>query len=239
MSNKFWISLTKEIIQLFEDRETDETDETEETEETETEETETDETELDSISIYNNDEFVDPFHNACHRGNVEMVQKYLNDGIDPSKDQNLSIQIASEFGHIEIVELLLQDTKNRVDPSASNNYAIRYACANGHISVVDRLLQDERVDPSADRNHALQLTCHYMNRLDIVNLLLQDSRVDPFDENNQAMCLASLYGDINVVNRLLQEMPKYPLKTINIQNVIRYASEEGHTKIVNRLRQFV
>jgi hypothetical protein len=53
------------------------------------------------------------------------------------------------------------------------------------------------------------------------------------------MLNASLYGDINVVERLLQEHPKYPLRKINMNIVIHYAREEGHNAIVNRLLQFV
>ena len=38
------------------------------------------------------------------------------------------------MGFIEIVKLLLQDT--RVDPSSQNNYAIRYASQYGHLMCV-------------------------------------------------------------------------------------------------------
>jgi ankyrin repeat protein len=178
MSNNFWSSLTKEISQLFEIQETE---------------------------INKTEEMYDMFHNACKTGNVEMVQKYLKDGIDPS---------------------------------IPDNYAIQYACEIGHISIIDQLLQDSRVDPSADFNIVFQTACRY-NHIDIVYLLLQDSRIDPFDLNNQAMLNASLYGDINVVERLLQEHPKYPLRKINMNHVIYYAREKGHTTIVNRLLQFV
>ena len=48
-----------------------------------------------------------------------------------------------EEGHIEVVQLLLQDS--RVDPSAKNNRAILAASQNGHTKVVQLLIADERV----------------------------------------------------------------------------------------------
>jgi len=47
---------------------------------------------------------------------------------------NFAIRIASEYGHTDVVRLLLADS--RVNPSADNNFAIRSASANGHADVV-------------------------------------------------------------------------------------------------------
>jgi ankyrin repeat protein len=63
--------------------------------------------------------------------------------------------MASENGHLEIVQLLLAD--DRVDPSANDNYPIRIALENGHLQIVQLLLADRRVDPSALDNYAVQL----------------------------------------------------------------------------------
>ena len=51
---------------------------------------------------------------------------------------------ACKYNHIDIVKLLLQDT--RVDPSDRDNYAIRRTSEKGHVEVVKLLLQDPRVD---------------------------------------------------------------------------------------------
>jgi ankyrin repeat protein len=61
----------------------------------------------------------------------------------PSADNNLAIRWASDRGHIDIVNRLLEDL--RVDPSADNNLAIRWASDRGHIDIVNRLLEDLRV----------------------------------------------------------------------------------------------
>src|SRR5260221_12176679 len=64
---------------------------------------------------------------------------------DPSIKNNQVIKNACFYGHLEIVKLLLQDS--RVDPSANNNYAIRWTSENGHLKIVKLLLKHPRVDP--------------------------------------------------------------------------------------------
>ena len=90
-----------------------------------------------------------------------IVQKFLKlDHIDPAIEKRLNIRVesaiclASEYGHVEAVRLLLNDP--RVDPSADSNYAIRCSSNNGHAEVVKLLLDDPRVDPSADNNDAIR-----------------------------------------------------------------------------------
>jgi hypothetical protein len=58
-------------------------------------------------------------------------------------ENNCAIRAASYYGHIAVVEKLLQDP--RVDPCADDNYAIRQAFKNGHLAVVERLLKDKRI----------------------------------------------------------------------------------------------
>ena len=61
-----------------------------------------------------------------------------------SANNNLAIREASEYGYVDVVELLLDDP--RVNPSTDNNYAIREASVNGNIKVVKLLLKDSRVE---------------------------------------------------------------------------------------------
>src|SRR5690349_9739066 len=103
---------------------------------------------------------------------VEEVKNALKEGVDPSAENNeglyyhlnlinSAIRLASRYGHLEIVKLLMSDS--RVDPSAENNEglcyhlnlinsAIRLASRYGHLEIVKLLLSDNRVDPSANSN---------------------------------------------------------------------------------------
>lgn len=87
------------------------------------------------------------FKQVIHKGNLNKVKYYLTKGINPSSNDNRAIRIASDKGYLEIVKLLLEDS--RVDPSALDNEAIRYASCGGHTEIVKKLLEDPRVDPSS------------------------------------------------------------------------------------------
>ena len=116
--------------------------------------------------------------------------------IDLSAQSNYAIILASERGHLSIVELLLQDA--RVDPSAKNNAAIRFASQNGHLLVVQMLLQDYRVDPAAYHNYAICFASQN-GHFDVVEFLINNSRVYPAADNNYAIRWASENGHSSVV----------------------------------------
>jgi len=161
----------------------------------------------------------------------EMVELLLP-FIDPSAENNYAIRVASENGHLAVVNRLLAD--ERVDPSADNNFAIRWASENGHLAVVNRLLQDERVDPSALDNNAIQWASHN-GHLAVVERLLADERVDPSADNNYAIGWASYNGHLAVVERLLADERVDP--SANDNKAIKWASFYGHVAVVNRLLQ--
>ncbi len=85
----------------------------------------------------------DDLMNAVRRtDNKELVKQMLKSGVDPSAQDNYAIQLAAEYGHTEVVRLLLSDS--RVNPSAQYNYAIKWAAYYGHTEVVKLLLGDPR-----------------------------------------------------------------------------------------------
>jgi ankyrin repeat protein len=60
--------------------------------------------------------------NACKLGNVKLLKALLSDKskqVNAGEHNNSPIRLASEFGHSNIVEILLAD--KRVDPSALDN----------------------------------------------------------------------------------------------------------------------
>jgi ankyrin repeat protein len=85
-----------------------------------------------------------------------------------------AMRYACEFGHKEIIEILLKD--DRVDPSKYCNSAIREACYSGHKEIVEMLLKDSRVDPTDNDNEAIQHASMNGHK-EIVEMLLKDSRV--------------------------------------------------------------
>lgn len=59
----------------------------------------------------------DSFLFACRNGHIKVVQHLLND-VDPTTDNNLAIIWAGDFGHHDIVLLLMAD--KRVNPSGED-----------------------------------------------------------------------------------------------------------------------
>jgi len=101
---------------------------------------------------------MDEFCLACRDGYVERVRLLIDNGIDPSLPDtfgNYPICFASLYGNIEVVRLLLTDS--RIDPTVQNYLAIRKAgciignvrmpCRLGNNEIVRLLLSDPRVKP--------------------------------------------------------------------------------------------
>lgn len=77
--------------------------------------------------------------------------------------QNFAISLASEYGHLDTVKLLLADP--RVDPSARKDYALRMACEYNHLEITKLLLADPRTDPSTTDNISVQIAAQEGMRL--------------------------------------------------------------------------
>ena len=165
-------------------------------------------------------------------GLIDEVKRLLDQGEDPSDDNNWAIRLASRNGHTEIVKVLLQD--ERVDPSDKDNYAIRMSSNNGYTDIVKLLLQDRRVDPSGGDNYAIGLASKN-GHIEIIKLLLQDERVDPSNMNNSPIRLSSANGYTDIVKLLLQDERVDPSDGDN--EAIRGASINGYIEVVKLLLQ--
>lgn len=62
---------------------------------------------------------------------------------DPTVYDNWSIKRAACWGKIDVVKLLLADS--RVDPSADNNWALRFATEYGYTEVANLLKEHPKV----------------------------------------------------------------------------------------------
>lgn len=116
------------------------------------------------------------FYAACGSGNINIV-RHLLVSVDPSRDSCYGIALASENGHLDIVELLIADP--RVNPADYDNYAFRVACYNGHVHIAKHLLTNPRITPTAHDNGAI-LGAIANNQPSIISLLLDSSSVVMF-----------------------------------------------------------
>jgi ankyrin repeat protein len=116
---------------------------------------------------------------ACEYGHLELTKFLLSIGADPTANESCSVRMASHNGHLEIIEILLQD--GRADPAVRNNWPIKRASENGHSDVVEALLQDGRADPAVNYNSPIRWASCYGHK-EIVKALLQDGRCNPTDD---------------------------------------------------------
>ena len=103
-------------------------------------------------------------------------------------------------------------------------------CRIGNVWLVDKLIINFKVDPSAcdisscGNYYKISCRCMYL-----------DSSDDPLSRNNAAICIASRFGRLEVVERLLQD-PRVDPSTDN-NHAIYVASRKGHLKVLERLLQ--
>jgi ankyrin repeat protein len=114
------------------------------------------------------------FFEAVKNNNIDLVKKYIREGFDPSHVDNEAISIASEEGHVEILQLLLDDP--RVNPNAQYNTPIYIAAYYGRTECVRSLLLDGRADPTIQNNVCLFYALTNRN-YEVAKLLLRDDRV--------------------------------------------------------------
>ena len=168
---------------------------------------------------------------AITKNKINKVERLLkNPRIDPAKDNQLAIRVASDLGHLEIVKMLLKDP--RVDPSVMYQTALNNAAESGHLLVVRELLKDPRIDPSADDQAAL-FSAAESGQILVVKELLKDPRIDPSADDQLAIRHAAAGGHILVVKELLKDSIVDP--SVNDQEPIRWATAGGHLNVVKRL----
>lgn len=82
---------------------------------------------------------------AARDGDLETVQTILfeHPETDPGAHNNVAIDLAASWGHIEVVRFLLDE--DRVDPSANDNAALDDTLSAGHEAIAELLLTDIRV----------------------------------------------------------------------------------------------
>lgn len=106
---------------------------------------------------------------ACDTGEVEVLEHILQ---LPGEEQlsNKGIDVACCSNQIEIVKILLQDT--RINPAGQNKtqYVLKQSIVYGYTELVRLLLGHPEVYPSACHNEALHLALQY-NRQQCVEMI--------------------------------------------------------------------
>lgn len=166
---------------------------------------------------------------CCEKGYTEIIRILLSEDykrkINSAVENNYCLGVASLYGHLEIVALLLAD--ERVTPYSdwvtgiltfqgkfqkivchwdgshpqTRNSVVMLASAMGHLEIVKLLLKDARVDPSDQSNMAVISAC-LNGHHEVVRLLMTDSRVDISEDCNFGIERAAMKDDLEMVKIL-------------------------------------
>ncbi|MDD4083268.1 MAG: ankyrin repeat domain-containing protein [Sphaerochaetaceae bacterium] len=104
---------------------------------------------------------------------AKVIKRLIDEGADPKICDSWPLRCAAEFGHLDIVKLLLPYS----DPKAKNSEALRYAAENGHLEIVKLLISVS--DPKMHDSCALRWAAEN-GHLDIVKLLIPVSEIDDY-----------------------------------------------------------
>jgi ankyrin repeat protein len=149
--------------------------------------------------------------NAARDGDLEKVQCLLNQGIDvdsTDEDGNTALIIASNEGHIDIVQLLLKkNAKLDIQATEGGSTALICASAEGHLEIVKALLtKNSNVDIQNQYGCTALLLSSSHGQLEVVRALLEKgAKVDIQDEDGDtALICACRYGAKDGVRVLLE-----------------------------------
>lgn len=133
----------------------------------------------DKIDIHVDEDIV--FKLACGNGHADCVKKLIENGVDPSTQNNYGILYA---GNAKVASLLL--SYPNVNPTPDHPHgldALILASFHGKLEVVKVLLQCNFVNPMALMG-ACVCWAHKNGHLDVVNELLADPRINPKRHTN-------------------------------------------------------
>ncbi len=177
---------------------------------------------------------LDPITTAIYSEKLDIIDELIKRGYDPSADNNLPIQVASEQGYLNVIERLLQDP--RVNPGDNGNMSIINAIYKGHLNVAKRLLRDQRINPN-NKTRVLGSTilgeAAKKGYLDLVDLILQDPRTDPSIKNNEALTSAIKNANLELVDMLLSH-PRLVITANDYLSEVMFSADDN---IMDRLEQ--
>jgi len=203
---------------------------------------------------------------ACRIGKLDLVNLLLTQSeetknltskdhkkpvVDPSAENNSAIIAASQYGHAEVVKVLLKD--KRVSPADQNSKALGVAIDNDHFQVVKLLVDDGRTDanPYVDyvfkqdkikfwelikprvHNSVIEKNINFLIDFDSgggLTSLIENKKIDPGKSKQQYLKLAAQKGSYNVIEVLLKCPQVDP--TVDKCAPLCFAADKGFAKVV-------
>jgi ankyrin repeat protein len=190
---------------------------------------------------------------ACRNGDVESVRELLktcgdtDKWYDTSTDGRTPLYVACFFGHLAVVQLLVEAGADMEKLSKTSNVSHQLvtrwctplcaACQQGHLEVV-RLL----VKAGADKDKARTDGCtplfiaSTLGHIEVVRLLVQvDADKEKGPDEYTPLFLASRKGHVEVVRLLVEAGAENDNAMANGYTPLFTASHKGHVEVVRLL----
>ena len=139
---------------------------------------------------------------AASLGCVRLAAALVDAAVDAAVDDSLPLRVAAEWGHTDVLRLLLSHPA--VDPAAVDSYALRWAAMLGHAAAVRLLLDDGRSDVYAREGDALGSAAANGHDAVVAELLRMPHGVDMGRHGHFALNAAVFNNHASVVRLLLQ-----------------------------------
>lgn len=199
----------------------------------------------------------DQLFSACEDGDCFAVRKILRKAkflifspVGPNcknAEGNTPLFVATQFGHLDLIEQLLNNGAEINHRNQANMTALILAAGVGRDDIVAFLLsQGRHKSSSADPNlttkggsTALYVAAEYGHD-DVVNTLLSyDAEIDAaIEDKSTALYIAAQNGFATVVEILLEEGANIDVELVDQSTPIFSAAHRGHSKVVETLVRY-
>ena len=188
-----------------------------------------------------------PLIQASRNGHFAIVQMLFtaNPPADlelKDREGNTALLLAAQFGHDEIVQLVVSQGAHLDNFNNDGNTALIQACRHGHSEIVKMLIT---ANPPADLdlmdregNTALMLAASHRNDVIVKLLVSQGANLDKVNNNgNTALIQACRHGHFAIVKMLITANPPahLDLKDREGNTALISAAQFGHDEIVQLL----
>jgi ankyrin repeat protein len=176
-------------------------------------------------------------------GNVNDVKIFLQRDPEaihrPGANDMLPIQLAADYGHSEVIQLLLQAGADVNAPHVKVQATpLQYAAEAGHLDAVRTLLAaNAKVDAVDSQGRTPLMWAISNGQVPVIQELLQHgAKVDGVNSQGLTpLMLAASKGQVPVIQELLQHGANANLRTPTGWTALKYAQKQGNPQAVELL----
>ena len=103
-------------------------------------------------STLDENNLIEPFLEACRRGNLDKVEAFLESGVDVNSvtefGEEFALMVAVKLNNLELINILLDqgDIDVNMESRPSNITSLMMACHDDRPEIVKKLLKNKNID---------------------------------------------------------------------------------------------